>query len=355
MVATIALPEPTWPPLDSHVNVHEGSSQCADVTLHLPSSTLGLGDSYLEAHVLAADKSVGFVGKQILLVNVPLASLVWRVSLPFAIDIGADDGPSIAKLTMKRRTLVIKGLRRKYAWIGPYLVRGLSGNIADSAEASNEDMPVCHIERRVCANTLARRDEVRLMVGATLLQNRMKLGDCTGTLRHGETLEISVAVVTGPSVTAVAMSGKRIEVLDGVPETGSSCHFDRDYTFSSLGDFASREGMRYVMTPNDDRKTAADDVMWRLDIRVPAIVYVNFRSTRHVQEIREHDWLEQDGWQLQPGFKSTVSDGYPNGPYSGPVFAKSVHPKNRQHIMNLMGSNFYEGTYFVFVELVSPS
>jgi len=45
--------------------------------------------------------------------------------------------------------------------------------------------------------------------------------------------------------------------------------------------------------------------------------------------------------------KSTVSSGYPRGPYSGPVFSKRCGPGR----VELMGSAYYEGTYFVFVEL----
>merc|ERR1719356_1473773 len=109
--------------------------------------------------------------------------------------------------------------------------------------------------------------------------------------------------------------------------------------------------MQYVMTSNDDRKTPADRVMWRLDIREPATVYVNFRSDGHIQNSGALKWLAKDGWTLKPQFKSTVSSGYPNGPYSGPVYAKEVHPHNRKQLVNLMGSNYWEGTYFVFVQL----
>lgn len=44
---------------------------------------------------------------------------------------------------------------------------------------------------------------------------------------------------------------------------------------------------------------------------------------------------------------STVSTGIPNGPYSGPVFSKSCPPGS----IELMGSNTWEGVYFVFIKL----
>lgn len=189
------------------------------------------------------------------------------------------------------------------------------------------------------------------MAGTAALRSDSRLGQHTEGLADGDTLEVSLAIVQGPPVTVRATSGREIELIEGVPEPHDECHFDRDYTFDSLGDFAAREGMRYVMTSNDDRKTSSDRVMWQLDLRVPATVFVNFRSERHVQEGRALPWLRRDGWEHQPDFKSTVSTGYPNGPYEGPVYAKVVHPKHRKELVDLMGSNFFEGTYFVFVEL----
>ena len=37
----------------------------------------------------------------------------------------------------------------------------------------------------------------------------------------------------------------------------------------------------------------------------------------------------------------------PNGPYSGPVYSKRCAPGT----IELMGSNTWEGTYFVFVQV----
>jgi hypothetical protein len=211
------------------------------------------------------------------------------------------------------------------------------------------------IVNSVCETTTARCDEVQLLAGETFLDPSMILGqgECVAQPGPEEILELSVAIVRGPPVTAASVSGSRIEVMQGVPQCGEECHFDRDYTFRSLGDFAGKEGMHYIVTSNEDRKTKAHRVMWQLDIREPATVFLNFRSQAHIDNGRALDWLVRDGWEHNPDFKSTVSTGFPNGPYSGPVYTKTVYPSNRRCFVDLMGSNYWEGTYFVFVQMDS--
>jgi len=238
---------------------------------------------------------------------------------------------------------------------GPLVVRSISGKVVHSQKMAGNGMRVADIIESVCESTEARVDEVHLLAGESVLANNMILGkgECVSHPGPGQTLELSVAVVAGPPVIAESSSGRRIEVLDGVPECGDDCHFDRDYVFTSLGDFAETKGMRYIQTSNEDRKMPANRVMWRLDIREPVVVFVNFRSEGHLQRGGALEWLQRDGWELKPDFKSTVSSGYPNGPYVGPVYAKSVQPQNRMHLLDLMGSNCWEGTYFVFVQVDS--
>ena len=148
-------------------------------------------------------------------------------------------------------------------------------------------------------------------------------------------------------VEARATSGRPIEVV-GVPSVGSRCHIDRGYQFTSLGDFA-RPGMLYVWTPNEDRKTPASQVMWVVSATTPVIVRLNFRSTHHVQSTGAARWIVRDGWRLETNFKSTVSTGIPNGPYEGPVYAKRFEAGE----IELYGSDTWEGTYFVFVEMLA--
>eukprot|EP00929_Paragymnodinium_shiwhaense_P058500 TRINITY_DN29290_c0_g1_i1.p1 TRINITY_DN29290_c0_g1~~TRINITY_DN29290_c0_g1_i1.p1 ORF type:complete len:310 (-),score=54.38 TRINITY_DN29290_c0_g1_i1:147-1076(-) len=236
------------------------------------------------------------------------------------------------------------------SWKRPLLVHSISGDVIHSLDEAGDRTKVEDIVDQVCDTVPVRHDEVRLMAGTTILDNCKSLGDCIEPPGISETLELSLAIILGPSVKAESASGSRIEILDGVPERRSECHFDREYIFTSLGDFETTKGMRFVMTCNEDRKTPSHRVMWRLDVRSPMTVFLNFRSERHVRAGGVLDWLEKDGWALQQGFRSCVSSGYPNGPYAGPVYAKAIEPENRKYIVNLMGSNFWEGTYFVFIQ-----
>jgi len=232
---------------------------------------------------------------------------------------------------------------------GPLVVRSISGKVLHSQDKHGVGTRVMDIVSSVCQNTEARTDEVYLMAGENILEHTAILGPGCVASGPGEALELSAAVVAGPPVTVESLTGSRI-ALEGVPEVGEDCHVDRDYVFSSLGDFA-QTGMRFLMTSNNDRKTPAHQVMWQLDIREPAVVFINFRSERHVQKGHAPKWLNRDGWKLQSGFKSAVSSGYPNGPYAGPVYAKTIRPQNRKYLVDLMGSDYWEGTYFVFVQM----
>lgn len=143
-------------------------------------------------------------------------------------------------------------------------------------------------------------------------------------------------------VDASSTSGRRVEVLE-VPGCGAFCHFDRSYTFRSLGSF-QKPGMLYIKTSNDDRKTRSSQVMWVLETSKDVIVHLNFRSDEHAA--RTGTWIHHNGWFRNNAMRSTVSTGIPNGPYSGPVYSKSCPPGR----INLMGSDTWEGVYFVFVE-----
>ena len=61
----------------------------------------------------------------------------------------------------------------------------------------------------------------------------------------------------------------------------------------------------------------------------------------------QEGWLAAKGFAPNGGLRSASSSGVPNGPYSGPTFSKVCEPG----VVELMGSNTWEGTYFVFVEL----
>lgn len=151
----------------------------------------------------------------------------------------------------------------------------------------------------------------------------------------------------GPKgISARALSGRPIEVLDAVPGRGAKCHFDRSYRFILLGDFVRHPRMLYVLTCNEDKRTPVSEVMWKLEAEVPMTVHLNFRSEHHVLGTGIATWLNECGWKRST-MRSTVSSGIPNGLYWGPVYSKSFKPGT----IELMGSNCALGTYFVFIEM----
>ena len=96
------------------------------------------------------------------------------------------------------------------------------------------------------------------------------------------------------------------------------------------------------------------EAMWVLEYKSAVVVHLNFRSDAHLAATMpgrgrggREGWLSADGWERNTERQSTVSTGVPNGPYSGPVFSKAF---GADSTVRLMGSNTWEGVYFVFVE-----
>jgi len=163
-----------------------------------------------------------------------------------------------------------------------------------------------------------------------------------------------------PILVPSATSGRSI-ALTALPRIGGRCHFDRHYTFRSLGSFGTMARMLYVMTSNEDRLTPAHVVMWTLEIitsSAPVIVYLNFRSERHLEMGAAAEWLSHAGWDRRADLTSSVTSGAPNGPYAGPVFSKVFEPcevRSSRRSVQLMGSEYWEGTYLVFVQTLPPT
>ena len=90
---------------------------------------------------------------------------------------------------------------------------------------------------------------------------------------------------------------------------------------------------------------------------MPLRVYLNFRSEAHVTVGQATTWLVRDGWQRLDDVASTVSSGVPNGPYAGPVFGRSYGIGDAADLDTalLYGSGTWEGTYFVFVQLLDAN
>jgi len=210
-------------------------------------------------------------------------------------------------------------------------------------EASQQDdCPIC-LAPLVgdCATTLCGH-----RFHAACLEQHLQLGDEKARMR----CPMCRRSMRAPSpVEASSTSGRYLEVVD-VPRGGDRCHFDRNYRFISLGGFASRQSMMYLMTSNEDKRTPVESVMWILETTVPVIVYLNFRSSRHLTTTGVLRWLKAEAWK-QSSLQSTVSSGIPNGPYSGPVYCRSFDPGE----IKLMGCNCQEGTYFVFIEVLASA
>ena len=209
------------------------------------------------------------------------------------------------------------------------------------------------------AKLLTRTLEFTLSAGA--------VGGTAVELQHAkyDAMPLAAADDNGHSPAYLVLS-KQIEVkstserqlgLHALPQEGGRCHYDRGYTFLSLGGFAAMPDTFYLRSCNDDRRTASSEVMWRLLSRVPLRVYLNFRSEAHVNAGQATMWLARDGWQRLDDVASTVSSGVPNGPYEGPVFGRSFGVGESEDLdtVLLYGSNTWEGTYFVFVQLLNTN
>lgn len=228
------------------------------------------------------------------------------------------------------------------------VIRGISGEILLEESGARSRTPIKQLVQKIRAMMDDLEVElVQLCLGTTVLNHSALLGDYVAPSYGQREMELTFLKLHGPAVTVEAKSGREIKLLDSVPKPGERCHFDRSYKFLSLGGFEQKTSMRYVMTSNDDKATSAEQVMWRLNVRMPVVVYLNFRSSFHVRYAQS--WLDEGRWERSI-LESTVSSGIPNGPYTGPVFYKAVD----SGILDLYGSECGEGTYFVFVD-VQPS
>eukprot|EP00931_Biecheleriopsis_adriatica_P050661 TRINITY_DN29352_c0_g1_i1.p1 TRINITY_DN29352_c0_g1~~TRINITY_DN29352_c0_g1_i1.p1 ORF type:complete len:319 (-),score=49.90 TRINITY_DN29352_c0_g1_i1:62-1018(-) len=113
-----------------------------------------------------------------------------------------------------------------------------------------------------------------------------------------------------------------------------------------MGDF-QKPGMLYLLTSNDDRRSSASEPMWVIESNVKVRVHLNFRGEAHVEATTDaFDWLHDRGWHRNEHMKSAATSGFPRGVYEGPIFSRDCEPGR----IELMGSETWEGVYFVFVE-----
>ncbi|CAE7218487.1 unnamed protein product [Symbiodinium pilosum] len=221
----------------------------------------------------------------------------------------------------------------------------MSGEILLEESEAKSRTPVKMLVQKIRAMVDTEAELVQICLGTTVLEHGAMLGDYLAPETQKPMMELTFLKLLGPAVTAEALTGRDIKLLDSVPGRGDRCHFDRSYRFISLGSFADKTSMRYLMTSNDDKVTPSEEPMWRLNVRMPVIVYLNFRSEMHCRCAR--DWLEKGAWTRSTQMDSTVTSGIPNGPYSGPVFFKAVD----SGLLDLNGSDCGEGTYFVFIDI----
>lgn len=225
------------------------------------------------------------------------------------------------------------------------VVHTVSGDVVLTETSASPGTPISKLVASIAAVTGTPCDLVKLISGSTTLLHEKRLGEVVSPPETGP-LKLLLVRLPGPAIRAETMSGREIQVLDALPAVGDRCHLDRHYVFTSVGGFGQMENVHYVLTSNNDKITRPQDVMWKLHIRVPATVYLNFRGRGHVNDTGAARWLERDGWSLA-SVVSTISTGHPNGPYAGPVYQKVVEPGH----VDLMGSNCDEGVYFVFIQL----
>lgn len=277
------------------------------------------------------------------------AYAAWKVLLRGQTDeVEAEKGPPLLQQLRDKVCRPKSALQDQWDEAGvesvDLVVRGISGEVVLEECNARSRTPIQKLVQQIRAALDMEVELVQLCVGTTVLKHSAFLGDYLAPSHdHEGTMELTFLKLHGPAVTVQAKTGREIKLMD-VPTRGEKCHFDRGYRFLSLGGFSEKPSMRYIMASNDDKATRSDETMWRLNVRMPVVVYLNFRSEFHVLCARP--WLDQGAWEPS-SMESTVSTGIPNGPYSGPVFQKAVG----NGILDLYGSECGEGTYFVFVDV----
>jgi len=85
--------------------------------------------------------------------------------------------------------------------------------------------------------------------------------------------------------------------VPGVPQVGDRVFTDREYTFTSLGTFATIINVsHFVRAPNDDKRTGNDETMWILSVPRRVAIYLDFYSPNPQQVEGARAWLDAEGW-----------------------------------------------------------
>ena len=135
------------------------------------------------------------------------------------------------------------------------------------------------------ASTLRRAIEYCLSVGG---------GGRYAAGHRGVDVRVASAAMPRVPVQVAALSGRPIALVR-LPAIGDRCHYDRGYSFRSLGSFGRLPRLSYVKTSNEDRHTPAAETMWSLEVSAPVQIFLNFRSEGHAERGGALEWLARDG------------------------------------------------------------
>jgi len=242
------------------------------------------------------------------------------------------------------------------------MVRSMNGDIIYEQDDIEFSMPIHVIVQKICEQNGGRCDTVQLCSGGSILDHALRIGDFILPSDSGK-VELTFVRLQEPALTASSTIGGEIQVLNRVPVVGDKCYLDRSgCKFTSLGDFSNKPNMKYILTGEVYMRTweQMHSEMWKLDLRVPAIVYLNFRSESLVTLPNVMEWLVQEAWE-ESDMATTVHPG-PYGTCQGPVYCKTFMPG----MVNLKVGNCFgpylvdelqeleisAGPYLVFVEVL---
>jgi hypothetical protein len=106
-------------------------------------------------------------------------------------------------------------------------------------------------------------------------------------------------------VTVSSKSGRSYQVVTNLGNTDKT-FTDRDYRFTSLGDFTPRNGFAYIRCANDDKNTASGKWQYTLNSDVAFTVYLVYYRTDHS---KKRKWIESQGWiSGEDGYKLPTWD-----------------------------------------------
>jgi len=170
-------------------------------------------------------------------------------------------------------------------------------------------------------------------------------GTChTRSLETSETCHhhVQYTMYFKPSIEVSASSGRDAEMISySNLAIGDDVFFDRDYTFTNIGQYES--DCYYLKGSNDDKNTPAAFTQWTIHTNFDCIVYLDFWGGQdHADRgMQVYEVLGQN-WDVSQRIGTEWSGG--KGP--GIVY-ESVFPSGKIELYGNNGGN--RGTYYAFV------